>query len=276
MRIYRADRFAPPSKTGRRQVDPRLDTVALLLILIDLILLGIFAWKTAHALAAGSPPHRLMIQMAFISAIPSLVGLGLFGYMRGRAYIFALPLLAMSVVLLPGLNYACASYLARPFLPYTQIEYATRRTYTVGSTPVMLHVYPGSRDAVAPLVRILQDPQSPSRNAAVIDAGIVGPAAAEAVPLLSQILRERNRELSYQAGQSLVKIGGPGIDALIEALKADQDRVRLVAIVALQNAGAAGKPAIPELEKMWSKADPAMRSQIDIAVTNLRRTRNEL
>lgn len=274
MRIYRGDRFAPPSKSGRRQVDPRLDTLALLLILIDVLLLGLFAWKSALALAAGASSHRLIVYMSLISILPSLGGLALWGYMRGRTYIFALPLLAMSVMVLPGLNYACASYLAKPLLPFAQIEYATRRSYAIGATPVTLHIYPGSRDAVAPLVRILQDPQSPDRASAVVNAGIVGPVAAEVVPALSQILRERDRELSYQAGQALVKMGAPGIDALIEALKADQDRVRLVAIVALQNAGAAGKPAIPELEKMWSKADPAMRSQIDFAVLNLRRSRD--
>ena len=276
MRIYRAHRFAPPSHTARRQVDPRLDTLAVLLILIDVLLLGLFTWKSAQALATGGSANRLILYMSFLSAVPSLMGLGLWGYMRGRVYVFALPLLGMSVLLLPGINYMTASYLARPFLPYTQIEFATRRTYAVGKTPVTLHVYPGSKEAVPPLVRILKDPDSPYRKNAVVDVGIVGSAAAEAVPVLSQIMRERDRDMSYQASQSLVKIGGPAIDALIDALKAEQDRVQMVAIVALQNAGPAGKPAIPELEKMWSKVDPSMRAQIDIAVTNLRRTRNEL
>jgi len=71
-----------------------------------------------------------------------------------------------------------------------------------------------------------------------------------------------------------MKIGGAGIDALIQALSADEDRIRLTAIVALQNAGTAGRPAIPELEKRWSKEDPAIRSQIDIAISNLRRQRD--
>ncbi len=193
---------------------------------------------------------------------------------RKWTYLFALPLFCTSAAVLPGVNYVCATYLAKPLVPYTVIEVATRRNYVVGSAPVTVHVYPGSREAVADLIRVLQDPQSPSRSGAVIDAGIIGPAAAAAVPFLDQIMRDRDRELSYQASQSLVKMGEPGIAALIEALKAEQDRVRWVAIVALQNAGPLGKPAIPELEKMWSKSDPAMRSQIDIAVTNLRRQRD--
>src|SRR5688500_539024 len=133
MRIYRADRFAPPSKTGRRQVDPRMDTIAVSLILVDLILLGIFVGKCAQALVTGEPPNRLILYMSLMAALPSLAGFALWAMMRGKAYIFALPLLAMSVVLLPGVNYFCASYLARPLLRYTQIEYATRRTYTIGS-----------------------------------------------------------------------------------------------------------------------------------------------
>ncbi len=274
MALYRGDRFAPPSKTARGKVDPQLDTFALLLIMIDVILLGLFALQSAKGHAAGDSPNRLILRMTMFSAIPSLLGLGLFGFMRGKAYVFALPLFCMSVMVLPGLNYVCSSYLARPLVSYAEIEFATRRSYVIAAKPVTVHVYPGSRDAVAALVLVMQDSQSPSRRAAVIDVGIVGTSAAVAVPFLDQIMRERDREMSYQASQSLVKIGGPGILALIEALKADQDRVRWVAIVALQNAGPAGKPAIPELEKMWSKSDPAMRSQIDIAVTNLRRERD--
>ncbi len=274
MPIYRGHRFAPPSKSVRGQMDPRLDTFALLLIMIDLILLGLFAVQCAKGQAAAESPNRLILRMAMFSAIPSLIGLGLSWYMRGWVYIFALPLLCASAAILPGLNYVCASFLARPLVPYTVIEVATRRSYLVGSTPVTVHVYPGSQEAVAAMIRVLQDPQSPSRSGAVVDAGIIGPSAAVAVPFLDQIMRDRDRDMSFQASQSLVKMGEPGINALIEALKADQDRVRLVAIIGLQNAGPLGKPAIPELEKMWSKSDPAMRSQIDIAVTNLRRQRD--
>jgi len=276
MRIYRAHRFAQPSSKSRGQADPRLDTFALLLIMVDLFLLGLFAWKEARVEAAGSSPSRLILYMSLLSAIPSVVGLSLAWFMRGKAYLFALPLLFASVMTFPGLQYGFATIAAKHVLPYAQMEYATRRTYTVGKAPVTLHVYPGSRDAVAPLVHILQDPNSPDRTAAVMDVGVIGPPAAEAVPYLSQIMRNRDRGVSYLASQSLVKIGGAGIDALIQALSADEDRVRLVAIVALQNAGPAGRPAIPELEKRWSKEDPAIRSQIDIAISNLRRTRNAL
>ena len=274
MPIYRAHRFASPSSTSGRQVDLRLDTWALMLIVLDLCLLGLFAWKDARVEAAAGSPNRLILYMILLSTVPSVVGLSLAWFMRGRAYIFALPLLFASVMTFPGLNYACASTVAKLWLPYAQMEYATRRTYAVGRTPITLHVYPGSRDAVAPLLQILKDPDSIYRDAAVVDAGVIGPAAAEAVPYLSQIMREHDRDVSYRASQSLVKMGAAGIDALIQALSAEEDRVRLVAIVALQNAGPAGRPAIPELEKRWSKEDPAMRSQIDIAVSNLRRQRD--
>jgi HEAT repeat protein len=274
MRIYRDHRFATASRPARGKVDPRLDTFALILIMVDLILLGIFAVLSAKGQVAGDSPNRLTLRMTMLSAIPCIVGLGLWSYMRGKAYLFALPLLCMSVFMLPVVNYVCGSYLAKPLVPYTSIEFATRRSYALGSKTVTVHVYPGSREAVPVLIRVLQDPQSPSRSDAVRDAGLIGPLAAEAVPYLDQILRERDREMSYQAGQSLVKIGGPGINALIDALQAEQDRIRLAAIVALQNAGPDGKTAIPELEKMWAKSDPAMRSQIDIAVTNLRRQRD--
>jgi hypothetical protein len=251
-----------------------MDTFALMLIVLDLCLLGLFAWKDARVEAAAGSPNRLILHMTLFSVIPSVLGLSMAWSMRGKVYIFALPLLFASVMTFPGLQYACASIVAKHFLPYAQMEYATRHTYTVGKTPVTLHVYPGSRDAVAPLVHILQDADSPYRNAAVADVGVIGPLAAEAVPYLAQIMHDRDRGVSYAASQSLVKIGGAGIDALIQALSADEDRIRLTAIVALQNAGPAGRAAIPELEKRWSKEDPAIRSQIDIAITNLRRQRD--
>ena len=118
MRIYRGNRFAPPSKTSRKQVDPRFDTFALLLILIDLVLLAVFAWKAARLEAAAGAPNSVILSMSLLSAVPSLVGLGLWYAMRGRVYIFSLPLLAMSLLMFPGLNYLCSSILARPLLPY--------------------------------------------------------------------------------------------------------------------------------------------------------------
>src|SRR4029077_10606162 len=129
---------------------------ALLLIVLDLCLLGVFAWKEARVEAAAGSANYLILSMTLLSTIPSVVGLSMAWSMRGKVYIFALPLLFASVMTFPGLQYACASIVAKKWLPYAQVEYATRRTYTIGKTPVTLHVYPGSRDAVAPLVHILQ------------------------------------------------------------------------------------------------------------------------
>src|SRR4051812_26034382 len=122
MPIYRAHRFAPPSRTSGRQVDPRLDTLALMLILLDLFLLGIFAWKVARVEAAAGSPNHLILYMALLSTAPSLLGLSLAWYMRGKVYIFAFPLLFASMMTFPGLQYACASMVAKRFLPYAQME----------------------------------------------------------------------------------------------------------------------------------------------------------
>src|SRR5947207_12327059 len=108
MPIYRAHRFAPPSSTSGRQVDPRLDTFALMLIVLDLCLLGLFAWKVARVVAAAGSPNRLILSMTLLSTIPSVVGLSLAWFMRGKAYLFALPLLFASVMTFPGFHYACA------------------------------------------------------------------------------------------------------------------------------------------------------------------------
>src|SRR5260221_14295594 len=105
MALYRGHRFAPPSKTARGKVDPQVDTFALLLIMVELILLGLFALESAKGQAAGVSPNRLILRMTMFSAIPSLLGFGLWGTMRGKAYIFALPLFCMSFLVLPGLNY---------------------------------------------------------------------------------------------------------------------------------------------------------------------------
>ena len=265
--MYRAHRYGPTSKSSSRQFDPRLDCLALLLIIFDSSLLGYFAWKVAQVEAASGSINRVIIYLTLICTLPSLLGMALAWYMRGKPYFFALPLFFVSVMVSPGINYACASLGAKHLLIYTQMEYQSRRIYG----PVTVHVYPGAKEAVEPLVRILQDHDSKYRRDVVVDLGVIGPAAAEAVPNLLQVLRERNREVSYQAGQSLVKIGGTGIDALVQALQDDEDRIRLTAVVALQNAGPAGLPAIPALEKNWSHEDPTVRYQIDLAVQNIRR-----
>src|SRR5882762_1709201 len=109
MRIYRAHRFAQTSRTSGGQVDPRLDTFALMLIVLDLCLLGLFACKVARVEAAAGSSNRLILYMSLLSAIPSVVGLSLAWFMRGKVYIFAIPLLFVSVMTFPGLQYACAS-----------------------------------------------------------------------------------------------------------------------------------------------------------------------
>jgi hypothetical protein len=266
--MYRAHRYGPVTKSSSsRQFDPRLDCVALLLIIVDFLLLGYFAWEVAEVEAASGSLNRVIIFLTLFCTLPSLLGMAMAWYMRGKPYVFALPLFFVSVMVAPGINYACASLGAKHLLIYTQMEYQSRRNYG----PVSIHVYLGAKDAVEPLVRILQDHDSKYRRDAVVDLGIIGPAAAEAVPNLLQVLRERNRDASYQAAQSLVKIGGTGIDALIQALTDDEDRVRLTAIVALQNAGAAGLPALPALEKDWPHEDPTVRYQIDLAAQNIHR-----
>src|SRR6266700_2756797 len=106
MPMYRGHRFASPSNTSSRQMDPQLDTFALLLIVFDLSLLGFFAWKYARVEAAVGSANRLILYMSLISAIPSLVGLSLAWFMRGKVYLFALPLLFTSVMVFPGVNYA--------------------------------------------------------------------------------------------------------------------------------------------------------------------------
>src|SRR6266513_1797252 len=111
--MYRSHRFAPPSKTSGRQVDPRLDTLALLLNVLDLGLLGLFAWKEARLEAATGSPNRLILYMTLLSTLPSVAGLSLAWFMRGKVYLFALPLLFASVMTFPGLNYACASIVAK-------------------------------------------------------------------------------------------------------------------------------------------------------------------
>ena len=119
-------------------MDPRLDTFALMLIVLDLCLLGLFAWKEARVEAAAGSPSHLILYMTLLSTIPSVAGLSLAWFMRGKVYLFALPLLFVSVMVFPGVNYACASVVAKHLLPYAEMEYVTRRTYTIGTTPVVV------------------------------------------------------------------------------------------------------------------------------------------
>jgi HEAT repeat protein len=78
-----------------------------------------------------------------------------------------------------------------------------RKKWTVGH-PLLK----SDPEALPVLIELLQVPESDVRFIAIEGLGSLGPAAADAVPSLFRVLKSEDRELQYQAWQSLRLITG--------------------------------------------------------------------
>ena len=100
--------------------------------------------------------------------------------------------------------------------------------------------------ALPALLEVLRRTDHPSRNAATIALGNMGPAAAPAATVLGAALADENADVRYGAAHALGRIGAPAreaVPALLAALSdADQD-VRTAASLALDHIDA---PAVAQ------------------------------
>ncbi len=86
---------------------------------------------------------------------------------------------------------------------------------------------------------------------------IIGPDARAAVPALAQALRGTDRELRWDAGIALGRIGEAAMPELINALAAKDPNVRHAAANAFYYAGPAAKPAVPALvQRLTDDSEP--------------------
>jgi len=93
-----------------------------------------------------------------------------------------------------------------------------------------------------------------------------------AIPALLKALHHPNHELEQTygtAGIALGRLGAPAVDALIEALRSPDARVRFAAVCGLHVA--MDRRAIPHLRESMKDPDQRTRERAAIAVTFLER-----
>jgi HEAT repeat protein len=103
----------------------------------------------------------------------------------------------------------------------------------------------------------LKDPVFFVRGWTAFALAEIGPEAAAAVPALVATLKKPD-EVEFvrrQVASALGRIGSKAVPELIEVLANDNERVRLGAILALNQIGAGAKSAVPPLVALLS--DPA-------------------
>lgn len=83
----------------------------------------------------------------------------------------------------------------------------------------------------------------------------LGPRAADAIPLVAQLLRHRNQRMRTSASNALANIGPAAIPAILEALKEKRSGVREAAIRALPSKGEGASAAVPILLRVVQDPD---------------------
>jgi HEAT repeat protein len=127
-------------------------------------------------------------------------------------------------------------------------------------------VEPGAKDAAPELVRLLKDPDGYVRRAAASALQGIGPAAKDAVPELVKLLRDPDGGVRGPAVEVLGSIGPAAKDAvpeLVKLLRAPPPYAgtRGPAALALGRTGPAAKDAIPELAELLKDPNPRVRRE---------------
>lgn len=112
-----------------------------------------------------------------------------------------------------------------------------------------------SGDAVR-WIQALKTDDTLARRRATDALGLLGPAAREALPALAQALRDEDEPVRLNAAYALGEIGGPAVPALADALRTGPEDARRAAGYGL---AAAGAPAVEALLGMAGNAEEQVR-----------------
>jgi HEAT repeat protein len=127
-----------------------------------------------------------------------------------------------------------------------------------------------ARGALPELINALKDADLEVRKQAVATITGYGPDAEAAVPLLSEMLKDKDEGLRKDASDCLAKIGRSAVPALIEALK-DKDLAmrRQAAADAFISLGVKGKAAVPALIDALKDTDVGVRRTVCLAIKEM-------
>src|SRR5437667_10170142 len=97
------------------------------------------------------------------------------------------------------------------------------------------------------------------RGGAARSLGIIGLEAKAAIPTLAQALRDKNRQVCWDAAAALGRMGKEAVPALVEALGDKMVTVRHAAAYGLGQIGPAADAAIPALAQALKDQDEGVR-----------------
>lgn len=130
---------------------------------------------------------------------------------------------------------------------------------------------PKAAGAVPMLTEMLGDPTSGAARA----LGQIGPAAAAAVPALAEALRRPEAHVRQQIADALGRIGPaarPAVSALLEVMRDKRPEVRWRAAAAIGRIGSNESGCIAALAAMLKDEDPQVRDRVAEALGRMGRT----
>jgi HEAT repeat protein len=117
-----------------------------------------------------------------------------------------------------------------------------------------------SEDEITRSIKILKEKSSPDRYQAALKLGALGAQAKDAVPALIAALEEDDQRVSAAAGQALVNIGAPAVQAIADRLSSAKDvKTRLLILNIFLLVGRDAKAALPALIKISNDEDRSLR-----------------
>jgi hypothetical protein len=99
--------------------------------------------------------------------------------------------------------------------------------------------------------------------------GLLGEAAAPAVPELEQLMRSTNELTSILAAQSLGQIGKPALPVFLAALTNTNDKISSDAALCITDLGTNARPAIPIFLSQLQHPNGKVRARAAVALGNL-------
>jgi HEAT repeat protein len=114
-------------------------------------------------------------------------------------------------------------------------------------------------DGVSSLITALQVPNSAIRLRATIALGLLGPGAAEAIPVLIKCLSDRSPQVQFAVATTLGRIGPDAVPALVGALKDKDWEVKCNAAKAIGEIGPTAAGAVPALIAAFATKEEYVR-----------------
>jgi HEAT repeat protein len=132
---------------------------------------------------------------------------------------------------------------------------------------------PAAREAVEPLIHLLDDPHLPTRGFAANVLGRIDPQSSSVV---SALVARLNADQPASVKEQIVQTLGnsrtkEAIEALARALADADPRLRRYAAIALKLLGKHAEDAAPALQKLLeTETDKDIRSQVTVALELMR------